>query len=102
MSDPVRAANQVSRSELQYALVMRAGGHMIRIAKIPNFTPLQGTILGWQVENIQAVAAWLREHGVATEKYPLTWDLDRAYRRQGSLVQGSRRKRFLSISQHAS
>jgi hypothetical protein len=25
----------------QFALVMRVGGHMIRIVKIPNFTPLQ-------------------------------------------------------------
>lgn len=53
-----------------YALVMYVGGHMIRIVKLPNFTPLQATILGWRVENIEAVAAWLRERGVATEKYP--------------------------------
>src|SRR5438094_3390329 len=36
----------------QYALVMSVGGHKIRIAKVPNFTPLQGTIVGWEVENI--------------------------------------------------
>jgi hypothetical protein len=36
----------------QYALVMSVGGHKIRIAKVSNFTPLQGTILGWEVENI--------------------------------------------------
>jgi catechol 2,3-dioxygenase-like lactoylglutathione lyase family enzyme len=54
----------------QYALVMRVGGHMIRIAKIPNFTPLQGTILGWEVENIEAAVSWLMKRGVTTEKYP--------------------------------
>ncbi len=58
----------------QFALVVRAGDHMIRIAKVPNFTPLQGTILGWEVENIEAVAAWLRDRGVATEKYPFAQD----------------------------
>jgi len=35
----------------QFALVVSVGGHKIRIAKIPNFTPLQGTILGWEVES---------------------------------------------------
>ncbi|HET8925488.1 MAG TPA: VOC family protein [Candidatus Acidoferrum sp.] len=54
----------------QYALVMRVGGHMIRIVKMPNFTPLQGTILGWEVEDIKAVVAWLMKSGVTPEKYP--------------------------------
>ena len=58
----------------QFALVMTVGGHMIRIAKVPNFTPLQGTILGWQVENIESVAAWLRDRGVPPEKYPFAQD----------------------------
>jgi catechol 2,3-dioxygenase-like lactoylglutathione lyase family enzyme len=58
----------------QYALVMRVGGHMIRIAKIPNFTPLQGTILGWEVENIEAAVSWLMKRGVTTEKYPFVQD----------------------------
>jgi len=60
----------------QYALVMRVGGHMIRISKIPNFTPLQGTILGWEIKNVQAVASWLRDRGVVTEKYPFVQDKD--------------------------
>ena len=58
----------------QYALVMSIGGHRIRIAKVPDFTPLQGTILGWEVENIAAVAAWLAEKGVVLEKYPFIQD----------------------------
>jgi catechol 2,3-dioxygenase-like lactoylglutathione lyase family enzyme len=58
----------------QFALLMNVGGHMIRIAKVPNFTPLQGTLLGWQVENIESVAAWLRDHGVPPEKYPFARD----------------------------
>jgi len=54
----------------KFALVMNVSGHMIRITKVPNFTPLQGTILGWQVENIESVAAWLKDRGVPPEKYP--------------------------------
>ena len=40
----------------QFALVVSVGGHKIRIAKIPNFTPLQGTILGWEVQDLRSVA----------------------------------------------
>jgi len=58
----------------QYALVMSVGGHRIRIAKVPNFTPLQGTILGWEVKNIETVVIWLRDRGVPSEKYPLVQD----------------------------
>jgi catechol 2,3-dioxygenase-like lactoylglutathione lyase family enzyme len=58
----------------KFALVMSVGGHMIRIVKIPNFTPLQGTILGWQVEDIRSAAMWLRDRGVPPEKYPFVQD----------------------------
>jgi catechol 2,3-dioxygenase-like lactoylglutathione lyase family enzyme len=58
----------------QFALVVSVGGHKIRIAKIPNFTPLQGTILGWEVNDIQSVATWLRDRGVTLEKYPFAQD----------------------------
>lgn len=58
----------------QYALVMTVGGHRIRIAKIPNFTPLQGTILGWEVEDIKTVATWLNGRGVTLEKFPFAQD----------------------------
>jgi len=58
----------------QFALVVGVGGHKIRIAKTPNFTPLHGTILGWEVADIAAVARWLRDRGVLTEKYPFVQD----------------------------
>ena len=58
----------------QYALVMSVGGHRIRIARVPNFTPLQGTILGWEVKNIETVVIWLRDRGVPSEKYPFVQD----------------------------
>ncbi|MGB2636802.1 MAG: VOC family protein [Candidatus Acidiferrum sp.] len=58
----------------QFALVMRVGGHMIRISKIPNFAPLQGTILGWEVQDIEAVAKWLKAQEVPPEKFPFAQD----------------------------
>jgi catechol 2,3-dioxygenase-like lactoylglutathione lyase family enzyme len=58
----------------QYALVMRAGSHTIRISKLPNFTPRQGTVLGWEVQDIEATATWLRDRGVTLEKYPFIQD----------------------------
>lgn len=58
----------------RYALVMRVGGHMIRISKVPTFTPVQSTILGWEVTDIEAVVAWLKKQGVTPEKYPFIQD----------------------------
>ena len=58
----------------QFALVLKVGGHMIRISKLPNFTPLQGTILGWEVKDVQAAATWLKQHGVVPETFPFAQD----------------------------
>jgi catechol 2,3-dioxygenase-like lactoylglutathione lyase family enzyme len=61
-------------SQDQFALVVSAGAHKIRIVKMPDHTPLAGTILGWQVERIEDVARWLQGRGVALEKYPFVQD----------------------------
>jgi len=58
----------------QFALVMRAGAHMIRIVKMPDFTPSQGTILGWEVKDVASVAGWLKDRGIDLEKYPFVQD----------------------------
>src|SRR2546425_4082133 len=84
----------------KFALVMNVGGHMIRIAKVPNFTPLQGTILGWQVENSESVAAWLRDRGAPPGKVslrpgPNPRHLDHPGWQQSSVVQRSRRQHSL-------
>lgn len=57
-----------------FAMVMRAGENMLRIVKIPTFVPLQSTVLGWEVQNIEAVVAWLKQRGVTFEKYPFIQD----------------------------
>lgn len=64
-------------SDDQYALVMRAGMNMIRIAKAQNFTPAPYTVMGWEVQDIEAVVDWLNERGVAMEKYPFVQDQER-------------------------
>ena len=61
-------------SDDPFALVMKAGETMIRIAKAQDFTPAPYTVLGWEVRDIEAVVRWLQERGVAFEKYPFVQD----------------------------
>jgi len=61
----------------QFALVMRVGGHDIRISKVASFTPLQSTVLGWEVDNIETAVDGLRARGVEFEKYPFVPDKER-------------------------
>ncbi len=57
-----------------FALVVRAGETMIRIAKVSDFTPAPFTVLGWEVKNIEAIVASLKNSGVEFEKYPFVQD----------------------------
>ncbi len=52
-----------------FALVFDANGIMVRIAKTPQFTPVQFTVLGWQVEGVEKIAAELHARGVQFERY---------------------------------
>ena len=64
-------------SDDPFALVVRAGDTRIRVAKVPkDFTPVAFTILGWEVQNIEAVVGWLKGRGVTCEKYPFIQDQD--------------------------
>ncbi|MFI5098075.1 MAG: VOC family protein [Candidatus Acidiferrales bacterium] len=65
-------------SDDAFALVMRAGDTMIRVAKVKEFTPAAYTVLGWEVQDIKAVVTWLRERGVIFEKYPFIQDQELA------------------------
>jgi len=58
----------------QFALVMQAGANMIRISKIPQFSPAQNTVLGWEVADIETMVSSLKQRGVAFEKYPFLQD----------------------------
>ena len=58
----------------QFALALRAGQNMIRISKAETFKPAQGTVLGWEVDDVRAVVLWLRSRDVETEKYGFVAD----------------------------
>jgi catechol 2,3-dioxygenase-like lactoylglutathione lyase family enzyme len=58
----------------EFALVMRAGESMIRIAKAGTFTPAPYTVMGWEVADIETMVKWLDGRGVAFEKYPFVQD----------------------------
>jgi len=57
-------------SKDQFALVMETEGNMIRIVEIKEASPAPYTVLGWEVQKIEEIAAWLKERGVVFEKYP--------------------------------
>jgi catechol 2,3-dioxygenase-like lactoylglutathione lyase family enzyme len=61
----------------QFALVMQAGKSMIRIVKVPTFTPLKSTVLGWKVGDLEAMVDWLTKRGVEFDKYPFVQDKER-------------------------
>jgi catechol 2,3-dioxygenase-like lactoylglutathione lyase family enzyme len=50
-----------------FAMVLDANGIMVRVAKVPDFKPMQFTILGWQVSGIEKVVRELQEKGVHFE-----------------------------------
>lgn len=58
----------------QYALVLSTGKNTIRISKANNLTPAKYTVLGWEVDNIEAVVSWLRQRGVVFADYPFIQD----------------------------
>jgi catechol 2,3-dioxygenase-like lactoylglutathione lyase family enzyme len=77
-----------------FAMVLDANGIMVRVAKVPEFKPMQFTILGWQVSGIEKVVRELQEKGVHFEIFG---NLDRADGGQGRVVQGSGWEYFVSV-----
>jgi len=57
-------------SQDEFALVLRAGGNMIRIAKTPDFVPQPFTVLGWESPHMEEDVGELRRRGVVFERYP--------------------------------
>ena len=58
-------------SDDHFALVFDANGTMIRVGKGPAFTPAQGTVLGWDVDDIHAAIGELAPRGVHFEQFNL-------------------------------
>jgi catechol 2,3-dioxygenase-like lactoylglutathione lyase family enzyme len=57
-----------------FALVMRSGPNMIRVVRAQSFTPQNGTVLGWEVKDIEKTVAELKDRGVTFEHYPFVKD----------------------------
>jgi catechol 2,3-dioxygenase-like lactoylglutathione lyase family enzyme len=55
----------------QFAIVFRLGpaGIMLRVTIVPEFTPQQFTIFGWQVDDIVATVSELAAKGVEFTRY---------------------------------
>lgn len=53
-----------------FALVFDIDGVMLRIGKVPSFTPAQNTVLGWEARDIVATIQSLGTKGIAFERYP--------------------------------
>ncbi len=52
-----------------FALVMDSNGTMIRIARVPDYTPFAFTLLGWEVSDIDSAVAELTSKGVQFNRY---------------------------------
>jgi catechol 2,3-dioxygenase-like lactoylglutathione lyase family enzyme len=58
-------------SDDSYALAFDAGGsNLLRVGKAEQFTPAQGTVLGWEVGDIQAAVADLKAKDAVFERFP--------------------------------
>jgi catechol 2,3-dioxygenase-like lactoylglutathione lyase family enzyme len=63
-------------SDDSFAIVMDANGTMLRIARVGDFTPFPFTILGWEVDDIEATAAAMAAKGVEFSRYPFLKQAD--------------------------
>jgi catechol 2,3-dioxygenase-like lactoylglutathione lyase family enzyme len=55
--------------EDNFAAVFQTGGVTLRVSTVPDFTPHEHTILGFQVPNVPATVKALREQGVPFNRY---------------------------------
>lgn len=56
-------------SDDDFALVFDANGTMLRVVKAKSWTPQQGTVLGWQVNDIAAYVKHFSTRGVEFQRY---------------------------------
>ncbi len=92
-------------SDDPFALLLDAGGIMVRVVKLQQYEPQQFTILGWEVENIDDAVAHLDGKGIRFEKYGMNGQDERGI---WTAPGGARVAWFkdpdgnvLSVSQHA-
>jgi len=56
-------------SDDEFALVFDANGTMLRVVKAKSWMPQQGTVLGWQVNDIAAYVKHFSAKGVEFQRY---------------------------------
>ena len=56
--------------EDNFASVFNTGGVTLRVSTVPDFTPHEHTILGFQVPDVPVTVKALGEHGVTFNLYP--------------------------------
>jgi catechol 2,3-dioxygenase-like lactoylglutathione lyase family enzyme len=56
--------------ENPYVSVFRSGDTSIIAQRVKEVVPVASTVLGWEVKDIEKVAAFLRDRGVVFERYP--------------------------------
>lgn len=92
--------------EDDWGMTFNANGSQLRVAKANEFTPAQGTVLGWNVIDIHAAVRELTVHGVHFEQYNLPYMLQDSHgvwdTGTGALVAWFKDPdgNVLSISQH--
>jgi len=57
------------KEELPFALVFDANGIMLRLGMAKEIAPAHGTVLGWQVPQVNATVKELAQAGVRFERY---------------------------------
>ena len=56
-----------------FALVFETGGNTLRITSVPELTPHQFAVLGWETIDIKAEIQSLRQKNVKFERYDFPW-----------------------------
>jgi catechol 2,3-dioxygenase-like lactoylglutathione lyase family enzyme len=86
----------------QFALVVNSGENLVRISKVDALSPLHGTVLGWQVKDIETAVTWLKSRGIVLEKYPFMKNADIWTSPSGDKVAWFKDPdgNLLSVSQH--
>jgi len=84
VSDPAKARAfyegvlglRLVKDEKPFALVFDANGTMLRVTLIGEHHPAPFTVLGWEVESIEATVKRLHSAGVEFQRYPGLNDKD--------------------------
>ena len=57
------------RTRSEGALVFNVGGGDLRVSPVPSTAPSEHTVLGFAVDDVDAVVAWLGARGVVFERF---------------------------------